>query len=187
MLIPPVSLARQSQAPAGEVSKGVYLTWAGVRGLRAEEFRKKGFNGAYFDVGALGDELFLRSGFYESEGMPPSEARWTKGDFAIELPVWPGQNLHEVVLIGTLPEGLRDRVIKVEISDTASGRKMVAQKHFDKKGYGEYALPLPEALSPGVYLMRFTVDTWSPSERGMGGDARRLGFFLDGIGLRSFP
>ena len=180
--LPPAVAARRF-APNGDTPRGVYLTWAGRLDLKPEDFRRPKFDGAYFDVGSVGDELYLRSGFHEAEGMPPTEARWTREHFEMEVPVWPGTDYREIVMIGRLPEAIRNRRIAV----TVEGGKGIlkAQGNIESAKYGEHVLRLPEALRPGIYRLRFTVGTWSPKAAGMGGDARQLGFFLDGVGLRA--
>lgn len=175
---------RSSLPPEGDARPGVYLTWAGMRALRPEECRAAGFAGEYFDVGALGDELFLRSGFNEAEGAPPAEARWTRERFVAELPVWPGTPVCEVVLVGILPAAVRERTVAVEVTGGGHGMEFKTAATFAKTDYGEYVLRLPEALGAGVYRFAFTVGTYSPREAGLGSDDRRLGFFLNAIGLR---
>lgn len=178
------SLARPQMAPPGFLPPGVYLTWAGWRGLRRAEFLKPGYAGELYDAGALGDELYLRSGFNEPEGTPPAEVRWTRGTFEAELPVWPGAPPREVVLWGALNKNIRERRIVVEITPNSGGRALRAEATFPKSDFGPCVLPLPEPLAPGIYRFRFTVGTWSPKAAGQGGDARELGFYLDALQLR---
>lgn len=180
----PEFLTRRRFTTHGDATPGVYLTWAGVCALRPEDCRHPGFKGEYFDVGALGDELFLRSGFNDAEGAPPTEVRWTQERFAAELPVWPGTTVREVVLVGMLPALVRERAVTVEVTANATGRRFKAQVIFPKSDYGEYVLQLPEPLASGVYRFAFTVGTFSPREAGQGTDDRRLGFFLHALGLR---
>lgn len=180
----PESVAQNRFAPRGDATPGVYLAWAGMRALRPEDCALPGFKGEYFDVGALGDELFLRSGFNEAEGAPSADVRWTRERFVAELPVWPGAPVREVVLVGMLPAPVKLRTVALTVTANATGRRFETQAAFSKSDYGEYVLPLPEALGPGVYRFEFTVGSFSPREAGQGPDSRRLGFFLGALGLR---
>jgi hypothetical protein len=120
--------------------------------------------------------------------MPPSEIRWTRGRFEMEVPVWPDRRYSEIVLVGILPKVVRDRQIKVEIFDGATGRRtQAARARFDKTDYGNYVLPLTGPLARGIHRLRFTMGTWSPKALGQGSDPRELGFYLKALGLRATP
>lgn len=182
----PEALVRRGYVPEGDIPPGVYLAWAGWRPLKRAEFQKHGYTGEYYDVGALGDELYLRSGFNEAEGVPPGEIRWSRGEFVAELPVWPGAPPREVVLWGRLNKNIRERRIGVEVTPSAGGRALHAEAVFERDLSGAYVLRLPEPLGPGIYAFRFTVGTWTPKDFGLG-DPRQLGFYLDAIQLRPAP
>lgn len=180
----PESVVRPRTASLGSLLPGFYLNWAGWRPLRRAEFQKPGYAGEVYDAGALGDELYLRSGFNEPEGTPSAETRWTRATFEAELPVWPGSAPREVVLWGALNANIRERRIALEVTPNAGGPPVRAEATFPQSDFGPYALRFPAPLAPGIYRFRFTVGTWSPKAAGLGGDARELGFFLDALQLR---
>ena len=182
----PHDTARLGYVPKGDVPVGFYLIWGGYLPLTPERFRQPGFAGIYFDVGALGDDLYLRQGFHEAEGMPPAEHRWTKGEFDLEVPVFPGEPCQEIILRGILPVAIKDRRVQVEVKTEGDATKTLSVECLiDSTDYGEHALRLPASIPVGVQQLHFKLGgTWSPKENGQGSDPRQLGFFLDGVGLR---
>jgi hypothetical protein len=114
-----------------------------------------------------------------AEGMIQSASRWTGRVFSLDLPVWPDTQYRQVVLCGILPKAIEKRAIRVEV-----GGQQASQR-FETQGYAEYVVRLPEPIPPGIRRVQITLEeTWSPAQSGQGSDPRRLGFFLDALGLR---
>lgn len=178
-LATPKEFTRLTPAAPGKAPAGLYLTWAGYLPLRPEHFAKAGYT-SYLDVGAMGDELFVREGFHEAEGMPPHETRWTSGTFTLQVPVFAEHPVREVCLVGFLAKDITHRAIELSIN----GGELKTSATFPGAEWGEYRLPLPRPLAAGVHELTFTLaETWQPSKSG-GTDPRALGFYLDGVGLR---
>jgi hypothetical protein len=182
----PRDLARAPSTLPGEAPKGVYLMWGGVVTLDPARFRQPGQPGRWFDVGSLGDDLYLRSGFHEAEGMPPAMVRWTAQHFELEVPVWPDDRFQEVVLHGYYPAAIKDRRVRLRAqSDAAPGTVLSAERRIGTAQWGAYALRLPQALPRGRCRLSFELGgTWSPKASGQGDDPRKLGFYLDAVQLR---
>jgi len=183
--LPPEAVAPAISSSRG-VTPGVYLTWGGYVPIDPERLRRQGFEGLFIDIGALGDEIFIRSGFHVREGMPPAQNRWTKSEFELDVPVEEGTAYQTVVLLGNLPAATADRRVRLNLLDGQTGEPSIApiMVVIENSDFRFHEMELPGPIPPGVQRLKFEVDTWVPKEHGVGEDPRRLGFYLDGVGLK---
>ncbi len=181
------TLAQSETVPKGDFPRGCYLVWGASFPLDRGQLKFGGYDGDYYNIGNLGDLFFIRSGFHTREGMPPNDVRWTEDRFALELPVWV-ERAREVTLFGMLAEAIKKREVKVQAISTANGATKVqatGSRLISEIGYGEFMISLAPELPSGIYRLEFELeDAWIPQEHGQGKDPRRLGFYLNGVGLR---
>lgn len=185
----PDELSGGKPAAKGEDPPGLYLKWIGEGPVTLAAFQKAGVKGMFLDVGTATDLFFLRDGFHQREGAPPGEFRWTRQNFSIEIPIMTDAPCKRIVLSGRLPETMKDRGIKITANVYSGAGKPALQTvrastRIPKSEYGQFEITLPESLKPGLARIDFALGgSWSPKEAGMGGDPRRLGFFLDSLTL----
>lgn len=185
----PIELTHEKFAAKGDDPAGLYLRWIGEGLVQRSFFEKPGVRGLFLDVGAVSDLFFLRDGFHEREGVPPNDYRWTRETFSVEIPIWEDLPCTRVLLAGRLPEMVKDRTVKLAIlvfngESKSPIQTIMVSTEIQPSEYGHFEIVLPESLKPGIARLEFSLGgTWSPKEAGLGGDPRRLGFFLDSLAL----
>ena len=71
----PENLASNSRVLVGDLRTGLFVSWAAWIPLERNTFVYPGVEGVVFNMGAIGDEMFIRKGFHGRKGVPGSDIR----------------------------------------------------------------------------------------------------------------
>ena len=167
-----------------EAGPRVAVVWVSAQPGNAERLSLAVLGSLFLDVGAAGDQHFLRSGFFRAEGPPSADYRWTERVFEIELPLPEHQRCSGLRLHGFLPQAIASRVVRLTIAGPAGAQ----QTRFTVEPF-EHAtidVALPRVLDGGIYLFRFELEAiWNPKLEAGLDDPRDLGFFLNAFELKT--
>jgi hypothetical protein len=178
----PPTVAQAVSAPIGDVPAGIYLIGACCVRLTPADLQRPDRAGLFIDIGALGDELFLRSTIHEREGIPASNARWTYQEFALEVPVWEPGAGRAITLWGHLPPEISNRTIQLSVTRADPALAPLTATTEGPSSYGAARFELSEPLEPGIHRLTVRLGgVFIPAEHGENQDRRRLGFLLDGV------
>ena len=118
--------------------------------------------------------------------MTPSEVRWTRSDCILEIPVPEGNRYRQVVLFGILPEQMKKRNVRVTVEEAAADHSdLIGETWIQSSQFDSHSIELSGPIPSVIHRLRIDFeDYWVPKEHGLGEDPRKLGFYLDGVGLK---